>query len=115
MMHERFSKMLNYATNEERCRSRILAEYFGDSEATDCGICDVCLAQRKRNKAKTPNDNTDLQRLILEKIAEREMTVRDLIAEFHSDPQPLLDMLKQMHENALILTDNSGVIRVAKS
>ena len=115
MMHERFSKMLNYATNEERCRSRILAEYFGDNEATDCGICDVCLAQRKRNKTKTPNDNADLQRLILEKITEREMTVRDLIAEFHSDPQPLLDMLKQMHENALILTDNSGVIRVAKS
>ncbi len=51
MMHERFGRMLAYATNEERCRSRILSEYFGDTEAEDCGICDVCLARRRRRKA----------------------------------------------------------------
>ena len=107
MMHERFSKMLDYATNEERCRSRILSEYFGDTEAKDCGICDVCLARRKMEKS-----GKSLQSQILEKLSGRELSVRDLVAEFRCDPQPLLDTLKAMHENGLVKTDEAGIIKV---
>ncbi len=115
MMHERFSKMLDYASNEERCRSRILAEYFGDTEAKDCGICDVCLAQRKRAKSEDggKNDN-DLRSFILGKIAERELTVRDLMAGFRGEPQHLLDTLRQMHDEGSVTTDGSGIIRNKK-
>ena len=105
MMHERFSKMLDYASNEERCRSRILSEYFGDIEAKDCGICDICLARRKREK-----QSKELRVRILEKLADAPLTVRDIVAEFHCDPQPLLDTLKQMHDEGLVCTNSAGEI-----
>ena len=110
MMHERFSKMLDYASNEERCRSRILSEYFGDIEAKDCGICDICLARRKREK-----QSKELRVRILEKLADAPLTVRDIVAEFHCDPQPLLDTLKQMHDEGLVCTNSAGEItKIAK-
>ena len=105
MMHERFSKMLDYASNEERCRSRILSEYFGDTEAKDCGICDICLARRKREK-----QGKELRTRILDKLTDTPLTVRDIVAEFQCDPQPLLDTLKQMHNEGLVCTNSAGEI-----
>ena len=109
MMHERFSKMLGYASNTEQCRSRILSEYFGDTEAKDCGICDICLARRKQAKS-----GKEFQARIVEKLASTPLTVRELVAEFRCDPQLLLDTLKAMHENGTVQTDDAGTLRLCK-
>ncbi|HMH24013.1 MAG TPA: ATP-dependent DNA helicase RecQ [Puia sp.] len=39
----RIRTMLDYLENEDGCRSRLLANYFGDAAAKDCGICDNCI------------------------------------------------------------------------
>ncbi len=43
----RIRAMLRYLRLEDQCRSRYLAQYFGDKDAADCGICDVCLRGRR--------------------------------------------------------------------
>ena len=43
----RLESMISYASENEKCRSRSLVEYFGQSESADCGSCDVCLSRRK--------------------------------------------------------------------
>ena len=43
--------MIDYATNDSECRCRQLLRYFGESDASDCGICDVCLDRKKVNTA----------------------------------------------------------------
>ena len=50
---ERIRAILRYVRLEDRCRSRYLAQYFGDKEAADCGICDVCLRVRSGVPAKS--------------------------------------------------------------
>ena len=107
MMHERFSKMLGYASNTEQCRSRMLSEYFGDTEAKDCGICDICLARRKQAKS-----GKELQTRIIEKLTSTPLSVRELVAEFSCDPQLLLDTLKAMHESDIVQTDEAGTVRI---
>lgn len=42
---ERVKKVIAYATNDSRCRSRQLLEYFGETTSHDCGQCDVCANQ----------------------------------------------------------------------
>ena len=43
---ERIHKMIDYATNDEVCRSRQLLSYFGEERSKDCCQCDVCLSHR---------------------------------------------------------------------
>ena len=42
----RVQSILDYAMEDDFCRSRFLLEYFGDKSGKDCGGCDVCIAQR---------------------------------------------------------------------
>ncbi|MDR0536910.1 MAG: RecQ family ATP-dependent DNA helicase [Tannerellaceae bacterium] len=46
-MEKRISKVIEYIENDSKCRSRILLEYFGENDAPDCGVCDICLSRRR--------------------------------------------------------------------
>ena len=39
---QRIHAMLHYAQENNRCRSRMLLEYFGEKHTHNCGQCDVC-------------------------------------------------------------------------
>ena len=43
---ERIEAMLHYVQTDDRCRSRLLLDYFGEKSDHDCGQCDVCLAEQ---------------------------------------------------------------------
>ena len=43
---QRAEAMIDYVSRDDVCRSRYLLEYFGQSDTSDCGCCDVC--RRKR-------------------------------------------------------------------
>lgn len=116
-MLERIGQMVKYSENEEQCRSRMLSEYFGDTEAQDCGICDICLARRKRLKAQSAAAEVQpaaapeaLRERILTLTAGSGITIRSLIAEFRCDPQLLIDTVKRLHDEGLLATDAKGNI-----
>lgn len=43
---ERQKAMVEYAENEQFCRSQLLLAYFGETDAPPCGTCDVCRAKK---------------------------------------------------------------------
>ena len=43
----RIHAMIEYADSDDKCRSRMLLEYFGEKNDHDCGLCDVCVEKRK--------------------------------------------------------------------
>lgn len=47
----RVNAILNYAEKDDRCRSRILLDYFGETKSEDCGHCDVCVERRKEKRS----------------------------------------------------------------
>jgi ATP-dependent DNA helicase RecQ len=44
---DRIRAMIRYLNLTDECRSRYLANYFGDKAAGDCGICDNCLRAKR--------------------------------------------------------------------
>ena len=44
----RMQKMIDYVSQEDTCRSSYLLEYFGQSDSSDCGTCDVCRRDGKK-------------------------------------------------------------------
>lgn len=43
----RIKAMIDYATAEEKCRSRMLLHYFGEKNEHHCGQCDICLKKHE--------------------------------------------------------------------
>lgn len=44
--HARAEAMREYVKETDECRPRFLLRYFGQTESTDCGTCDVCRSKR---------------------------------------------------------------------
>ena len=66
---ERIHAMIQYVETDNQCRSRQLLRYFGEENAHDCGMCDVCLNENRTltNKKKTK----EVRQLILDLLADR--------------------------------------------
>ena len=55
--HGRVESMIEYVREETECRSRYLLRYFGQTESSDCGTCDICLARKAAGEqAQTARD-----------------------------------------------------------
>lgn len=50
---ERLKAMVEYAENQQFCRSQLLLAYFGETDAPPCGTCDVCRTHAKAEKENT--------------------------------------------------------------
>ena len=61
----RIHKMIEYATEDHECRSRVLLRYFGETDVEDCGLCDVCLDRREMS-------STDVQKAILQLLGDHQ-------------------------------------------
>ena len=66
---QRIQAVIQYATDDQVCRSRQLLHYFGETDSHDCGLCDVCLSHRKGGIVSEPRMNT-AQEKILEMLAD---------------------------------------------
>lgn len=101
--HARAEAMLEYVSETSECRSRYLLRYFGQTEAADCGTCDVCRARRASLPARTLQQMT--RRKLIEYIDEKdgEYSLEEIVTEFgnpsgnHSPDY--LDILRQLIDN----------------
>ncbi|MBQ6964797.1 MAG: RecQ family ATP-dependent DNA helicase [Bacteroidaceae bacterium] len=48
---QRINQIIEYVTSTDKCRSRMLLRYFGETDTHDCGQCDVCIARKKSESA----------------------------------------------------------------
>lgn len=60
LMEERINAIRRFVFDAEKCRERVLLEYFGETEVEDCGKCDVCVANRKNRKKLAVDTDKDL-------------------------------------------------------
>ncbi|MBR5483991.1 MAG: RecQ family ATP-dependent DNA helicase [Alistipes sp.] len=103
LISERFENMVVYASNQTECRSVVVQRYFGDNEAQPCGICDVCLAKRKRAK----NDANTLCDTILHLLSKKPLDAREISRQIKADLQTVaasIDILKA--ENKISATSD---------
>ena len=50
---EKLKAMIEYADNQQFCRSQLLLSYFGEHDAETCGTCDVCRLRAKEQATRS--------------------------------------------------------------
>ena len=109
---ERFNSMLHYTTSTDECRSKIIEEYFGEPDAKDCGICDVCLAKRKRGEMLSLAESIDAQ--IFSILAEGEKAVKDIVAQISGRTELIAERIDYLLAEKKISVSISGKVKINK-
>ncbi len=122
LMRERFDHMIAYAVNEERCRSEVLESYFGCTETTPCGVCDVCLARKRAARAAAQDSGTPgtvgkqkpetgadpLETRILERIGEGAADPREIAAALACTPERYAEAVHRLLDSGAVRTTPEG-------
>ena len=104
LTQERFDNVLRYISNEQGCRSVMMQNYFGDSDTTVCGVCDICI-----NKKKEINNQTNsLEDKVLTLIREQSLTSRELCRLIKHDPQEIASAVEKLKAEDKIYADRGG-------
>ena len=72
--------IINYAVNN-KCRSQQLLNYFNEAHAPICGVCDVCLENKKASKKAGNTD--ELVKSILNELTKKPLHLSQLIESLH--------------------------------
>ncbi len=101
----RIEAMIEYATSENACRSRMLLHYFGEKNEHDCGQCDVCI-ERKRNSSIEVSDFESVKQRIVELIKEQPLTATHVVQRVGAPKEIAIAVLQQLtNEEELTLKD----------
>jgi len=101
----RIEKMLEYATDEHVCRSRMLLRYFGETRTHDCGQCDVCLKDKQAAKA----DKDDAVKAILNLLSDRLPHPMTQLRTLNIPHDVLTDVLLYMVNEDMIIHSDGNI------
>ncbi|MCJ8210909.1 RecQ family ATP-dependent DNA helicase [Mucilaginibacter sp. RS28] len=97
--------VFNYAEHKQ-CRSQMLLGYFDEANAPKCGICDVCLAEKRQLHHK--DIVADITAEMLELLTVRPLSLEELIESLRKGHQKeKLDVLRTLLDAGKIKTNGS--------
>lgn len=100
----RIKAMIEYATSENHCRSRMLLYYFGERNEHNCLRCDVCLARHDSGLKR--GEYEELNRQIMELLADGKYHPADLFNSLNVNRAKLDQVLGTLlREEILIMKD----------
>lgn len=101
----RMEKMVDYISEDRVCRSRYLLEYFGQTESSDCGTCDICRSMKSRTAGS--EEHEALMASFIRDEMSGSYAIEDVLRRF-SSPGPLsheecLEILRRLIEEGQVL------------
>jgi ATP-dependent DNA helicase RecQ len=105
---QQVDSVIDYASNDNNCRSVVLLEYFGQYDSEPCGICDVCNGDHESGIRFA-----DFKR-ISDKIRDillKESCSIDKIVKMINEPEPLIIKVSRwLLDNGIIKTGSNGLL-----
>lgn len=102
---ERLEAVHQYVSNNSVCRSRWLVAYFGEADAPDCGICDICLGRKKQSLSS--GDFETIARDILKALTEPK-TVPALADALSLSPDRVNEVVRWLADQGQIARTEDG-------
>ncbi len=106
---ERVENMIRYINLTDECRSRYMANYFGDAAIKDCGVCDCCLV--KKRKSLSAAEFSEIEKRIMELSLEK-ITVEQLLLSLKNvSKEKIWTVLDFLQAEQVLVIDEQGLIQ----
>ena len=93
--------IINYATSETECRSRMLVSYFGEKKSENCEVCDVCL--NRRRKEINEKKSLEIEQGILSVLSKSSSSITDIVQSlFKYKENDVLSILRYLIEEGRV-------------
>ena len=100
-------------TNGTRCRQQLLLAYFDELDAAKCGVCDVCLAEKK--EARPAAADANLRPRLLQLLTATPQTPRELLTQFQPrEATAVTEAVRELLEAGQLRYRSSGQLEVVK-
>jgi len=95
---KQFERVIDYVKNNDRCKSRLILDYFDEEVSTDCGICSYCIAKNRQ-----PKSPIEVATSILELLKERGHDSREIESRLGLTPDETVFALQLLLDNDRII------------
>ena len=100
----RVKSVLDYAQEENICRSQILLSYFGEKNTVACGKCDVCL--KNKEKLLTDADFNTISNQIIDTLRNESLSINSLTKKLRFKESQTIQVIRFLIDNGKIKEDN---------
>ena len=108
IIYERFSNMVRYTTNDSLCRSQLIERYFGDNEARECGVCDICLKRKREGLA----DDSAIEQRIANALKDNGLSIKELAAVIGGDAERVVRCVDKLLRKGKISLTERGKLQI---
>ena len=107
----RVSAMVNYAEETNKCRSVMLGNYFGDTGSETCGICDNCVAKRKKESVDFSSFQS-ITTFLDQAAANGEIEIKSILNHLtFTEREKILEVVQYlMHEEKIKMNEKGNLI-----
>ncbi|SMD41609.1 ATP-dependent DNA helicase RecQ [Aquiflexum balticum DSM 16537] len=102
--------MIAYVRNTAVCRSNQISNYFGENSEQHCGICDVCLENKKSNEVIYQKVKNKIFQTLTDGIEFSLNTIKEVPG--LDNKKRTIEVLREMEEEGLIYTLSDGIYKI---
>ncbi|TYA78387.1 RecQ family ATP-dependent DNA helicase [Seonamhaeicola marinus] len=110
LKQQQVQAVLDYIENDTVCKSVQLLSYFGEKHVEPCGICSVCISNKKSDKKV---DVSTLKSRIIELLEKGDLSSRAIVSKLKCSEQDLKTVLKLMLEHNIIIITQTNTYKLS--
>lgn len=100
---KQFESVIHFISDKKQCKSRLLLDYFGETDTKDCGICSVCIT-----KKKTDRSPIEIAQSILTLLKNSALTSREIENSLDLNAEETIFALQLLLENNKVKINNQN-------
>ncbi|HUR10266.1 MAG TPA: ATP-dependent DNA helicase RecQ [Flavitalea sp.] len=109
LYESRVGAILDYVAEKNKCRSRMIGNYFGDNSIKNCGVCDNCL--QRKSKSVTGEEFQMIHSNIVKEIRPQPLSSQELFNRLGNvAKEKAWEVIQYLEAENKIMVDDKGMI-----
>ena len=105
---EQVDSVIDYASNENKCRSVALLEYFGQYDSEPCGSCDVCVGDHESGIRFA--DFSRISGAIHKLLGSESISVNQLVKQINEPETVVVKVSRWLLDNGILKMSSNGLL-----